>query len=64
MPTLRPQPVFLKDYRPFPFIVSTVELQVSLHEDHALVSSTLAVQRWEGYGQEPLRLDGRGLELV
>ncbi|MDA8159674.1 MAG: aminopeptidase N [Desulfobacteraceae bacterium] len=64
MPALRPQPVLLKDYRPFPFVVSTVELQVALHEDHALVSSTLAVQRREGDGQEPLRLDGQGLELV
>ncbi len=63
MPANQPQPVLLKDYRPFPFLIDTIDLHCALHEDHALIRSTLSLRRREG-GAGPCRLDGRALELV
>ena len=57
------QSILLKDYRPFPFLIETIDLAFSLHEDHALVTSTLTGRERQP-GSGPLRLDGRGLELV
>ncbi len=55
--------ILLKDYRPFPFRIETIDLLLSLYEDHALVTATLAVRRQQE-GSAPLRLDGRSLELI
>ena len=57
------QSTLLKDYRPFPFLIEAIDLAFSLYEDHALVTSTLTVRERQS-GSGPLRLDGRGLELV
>jgi aminopeptidase N len=53
--------VYLNEYRPFPFCVESVHLNVDLYDDHALVTSTLNIQR---QGPGDLHLFGDGLELV
>jgi aminopeptidase N len=53
--------IHLKDYAPPSFRVETVELDVDIREDHALVTAKLAVAR---SGEGPLVLDGDELELV
>src|SRR6266700_3877978 len=53
----------LKDYAPPAFRIETVELQVEIFEDHALVRSRLAVSRRPGAPPSPLVLDGEELEL-
>ncbi len=63
MSETQPKAHFLKDYQPFPFQIESIDLHCALHEDHALVTSTLVVKksRPKAVG---LRLDGRDLELV
>src|SRR5258707_30953 len=53
----------LKDYAPPAFRIETVELQVEIFEDQALVRSRLAVSRRPGAPPSPLVLDGEELEL-
>src|SRR5712692_2375051 len=53
----------LKDYAPPAFRIETVELQVEIFEDHALVRSRLAIARRAGAPPSPLVLDGEELEL-
>src|SRR6266702_3556677 len=53
----------LKDYAPPAFRIETVDLQVEIFEDHALVRSRLAVSRRPGAPPSPLVLDGEELEL-
>ncbi|MCA9710977.1 MAG: aminopeptidase N, partial [Myxococcales bacterium] len=61
----RPQPIYRKDYRPPHYLVDTVELYVSLHEDHAEIRSTLEIRRnpATAAGPQPLVLHGENLEL-
>jgi aminopeptidase N len=60
-----PQVIHLKDYRPPPFLVERIELDVDLREDHALVRSTLAVRRNPLSADKgaALALDGEELKL-
>lgn len=53
--------VYLKEYQPPVFEVKSVHLNVDLYDDHALVTSVLAIKR-----QHPgaLRLNGDDLELL
>jgi aminopeptidase N len=53
--------IHLKDYAPPAFRVETVELDVDIREDHALVGARLKVIR---SGAGPLVLDGDEVELV
>jgi len=53
--------IHLKDYAPPAFRVETVELDVDIREDHAVVKAKLAVTR---SGEGALVLDGEELELV
>src|SRR3954463_15107225 len=53
--------IHLKDYAPPAFRVETVELDVDIREDHAVVKAKLAVTR---SGEGALVLDGDELELV
>ncbi|HEY1289602.1 MAG TPA: aminopeptidase N [Burkholderiales bacterium] len=53
--------IHLKDYAAPAFRVETVELDVDIREDHALVKARLEVRR---NAQGPLVLDGDELELV
>jgi len=53
--------IHLKDYRPPAFFVDTIELDVDIREDHALVRAKLAIRR---NAPGPLILDGDELELV
>src|SRR6185369_10116799 len=55
------QAIQLKDYTPPPFFVETIELDVDIREDHALVRAKLAIRR---NAPGPLVLDGDELELV
>jgi aminopeptidase N len=56
-----PRTIHLKDYTPPTFLVPHVELDVAIHDDHALVKAKLQVKRNRGDG--PLVLDGDELEL-
>ena len=58
----QPKAINLKDYAPPAFRVESVELDVDLREDHALVRARLEVRRNAGTG--PLVLDGDELELL
>jgi aminopeptidase N len=61
----RPAVTRLADYRPPPFLVDTVHLEVDLHESHADVRSRLCVRRNPDAEHTPdLLLDGHGLPLV
>src|SRR3990167_6261771 len=57
-----PKTIHLKDYTPPAFLISDVELDVDIRDDHALVRAKLNVKRNAGDG--PLVLDGDELELV
>jgi aminopeptidase N len=66
MLTPTPKTIHLKDYTPPAFLVSTVDLDVDIRDDDALVKATLAVSRNPlGAGSRaPLELDGDELELL
>jgi len=57
----QPNAIHLKDYTPPAFSVDTVELDVDIREDHALVRATLQIRR---NAPGPLVLDGDELELL
>ncbi|MCG6877446.1 MAG: aminopeptidase N [Betaproteobacteria bacterium] len=61
-----PTVVHLEDYRPPAFLIPAVELDIDLHEDHALVKARLEIRRNPAAGDPnaPLSLDGDELELV
>ena len=40
-----PKTIYLKDYTPPPFLISTIALDVDIRDDHALVRATLALAR-------------------
>src|SRR5688500_19352482 len=52
--------IHLKDYTPPPFSIDTVELEVDIRDDHALVRARLQMRR---NAPGPLVLDGDELEL-
>jgi aminopeptidase N len=56
----QPKTIYLKDYTPPAFRVETVELDVDIRDDHALVRARLLVKR---NAAGPLVLDGDELEL-
>src|ERR1051325_201805 len=57
----QPKTIYLKDYAPPAFRVETVELDIDIREDHALVRAKLELRR---NAPGPLVLDGDELELV
>jgi len=61
-----PGTIYLKDYAPPAFLISTIDLDVDIGEDHALVRATLALARNPKSidAQAPLVLDGEEIELV
>ena len=58
--------IYLKDYSPPDFLVETVDLDVDLHEDHALVTARLLIARNPASARPdaPLALNGDELELI
>ena len=61
-----PTTVYLADYTPPHFLITTVDLDIDLRDDHVLVRARLAVSRnpESADRQAPLELDGDELELV
>ncbi|HEY5900536.1 MAG TPA: aminopeptidase N [Burkholderiales bacterium] len=57
----QPKTIYLKDYSPPAFRVETVELDIDIRDDHAMVRARLLLQRMS---PGPLVLDGDELELV
>ncbi len=55
--------IHLKDYTPPAYVVETVELDVDIRDDHAIVKAKLSVRR-NGNHEQPLVLNGDELELV
>jgi aminopeptidase N len=55
--------IHLKDYTPPAYLVDTVELDVDIRADHAVVKAKLAVRR-NGTHEQPLVLNGEELELL
>src|SRR5437868_745222 len=53
--------IYLKDYTPPAFKVDTVELDVDIRQDHAIVGAKLAIRR---SAAGPLVLDGDEVQLV
>ena len=66
MLTPTPKTIHLKDYTPPAFLISTVDVDVDIREDDALVKATLAVSRnpQAADSRAPLELDGDELELL
>lgn len=61
VPPHAPSKIHLKDYKPPSFDVVTVDLDIKLFDDHAIVDSTLVMQR---QADGDLVLYGEGLELI
>lgn len=61
VPPHAPSKIHLKDYQPPSFAVETVDLDIKLFDDHAIVDSTLMMQRQT---ESDLVLYGEGLELI
>ncbi len=61
-----PKTIYLKDYTPPAFLISTIALDVDIREDHALVRATLAISRnpKSADARAPLVLDGEDIELL
>lgn len=61
-----PKTIYLKDYRPSPFVVDTIHLSVDIHESHTHITSLMRIiKRPELKGQKVnLELKGEGLELL
>ena len=66
MLTSTPKTIFLKDYTPPAFLVTSVDLDVDLRDDHALVTAKLVLARnpQAADPRAPLVLDADELELV
>ena len=66
MPKAKPQPKFLKDYRPSGWLIDTAALRVELGEDGSVVHARLALRRNPDPKAEPgpLVLHGRELETL
>ncbi len=62
MRTDTPKAIFLKDYAPAPFEITTARLDIDLDPTRTQVRATLAIRRRPG-ATGPLRLDGTGLTL-
>src|SRR5438270_5896219 len=58
----QPKTIHLKDYTPPAFRVETVDLDVDIRDEHAIVRSRLAIRR--ASGNAPLVLDGEELALL
>ena len=58
--------VYLKDYAPPAFLITSIDLDVDFRDDHALVRATLQIMRnpTTAAAAAPLVLDGEELELV
>jgi aminopeptidase N len=65
MNDVNPQPVYLKDYKPVPYLIEEVSLDFSLAAEATRVASRLSLKpnRAAGMGGAPLVLDGEKLEL-
>ena len=62
--TIQPAQTRRGDYKPAPHAVDSIELTVSVHDDHAVVGSRMTVRRAAGEGNPPLVLRGaRGMRL-
>jgi aminopeptidase N len=61
MKEAQPRAIHLKDYAPPAFRIDSVDLDVDIRDDHALVRAKLEIRR---QGPGPLVLDGDELELV
>ncbi len=61
-----PKVIYLKDYTPPAFLISSIDLDVDIRSDHAVVRSTLALARnpKAADANAPLVLDGEELELL
>ena len=66
MLTSNPKTIFQKDYAPPAFLVPSVDLDIDLLDDHALIRAKLAITRnpKSADPKAPLGLDGDELELV
>ena len=62
----QPKTIYLKDYRPSPFTIDTIDLTVDIHADHSLVTSVMRIKKHkDSVGQKlNLELNGEGMELV
>ncbi|HEY1709555.1 MAG TPA: aminopeptidase N [Rhizomicrobium sp.] len=56
--------VYLADYKPPPFAIDTVELDVDLDADRTVVRNTMRVRRAAATADASLRLDGERMELL
>src|SRR3954471_24849754 len=60
-----PHTIYLKDYTPSAFLISTVELDIAIFDDDARVAARLTIERnpAAASADAPLVLDGAALAL-
>ena len=63
--TSSPETIYLKDYQPPAFQVESIKLHFALSQERTLVTNTMRLKHASGSPKDqPLRLDGRQLELL
>ncbi len=63
MRTDTPQTIYLKDYKPYPFKIRTLDLNFDIHDGHTIVTAVSRVERLDSSAKDVF-LNGEGLELI
>jgi aminopeptidase N len=59
----KPKTIHLKDYKPSPFGIERINLDIDIFDDHSLVKSIMKIQK-KNRGAAHLELDGVNMELI
>lgn len=60
----RPKTIYLKDYKPSPFTVDTIDLDVEIFEDYTLVNSTMRIIKNPELKGKTINLELNGENLI
>ncbi len=63
MKTDSPKTIYLKDYQPYPYEITHIDLLFDIRDGETLVTSTLAIKS-DGISNQALYLNGENLELI
>ncbi|MAI62264.1 MAG: aminopeptidase N [Micavibrio sp. TMED27] len=63
MKTDTPKTIYLRDYKPYPFKIHTLNMNFDLHDDHTIVTATADYERLNDAAKD-IFLNGEDLELL
>lgn len=63
MRTDTPKTIYLKDYKPYPFKISSLDLNFDIHDGHTIVTATSEIERVDAAAKD-IFLNGENLELL